>query len=250
VSEQVIVSRAEAVCEIRFNRPEKRNAITFAMYDAFTAALAAAQADAAVRVVLLSGEGAGFSAGNDLHDFLSGPNFTMEHPVMGFLKGLATSQKPLIAAVHGQTIGIGVTMLLHCDLVIAARTTQFSMPFVSLGLVPEAASSLLLPRLVGPQRAAELLLLGRSFDAVGAQQLGLVNRVVEETVLLAEARALAHSVARQPPVALAATRRLLRGDPAETLARIEEEARTFSALLKSEEFRAAVSAFLARAKAR
>lgn len=250
MSEQVIVSRAEAVCEIRFNRPEKRNAITFAMYDAFTAALAAAQADAAVRVVLLSGEGAGFSAGNDLHDFLSGPNFTMEHPVMGFLKGLATSQKPLIAAVHGQTIGIGVTMLLHCDLVIAARTTQFSMPFVSLGLVPEAASSLLLPRLVGPQRAAELLLLGKSFDAVDAQQLGLVNRVVEETVLLAEARALAHSVARQPPVALAATRRLLRGDPAETLARIEEEARTFSALLKSEEFRAAVSAFLARAKAR
>jgi enoyl-CoA hydratase/carnithine racemase len=250
MSELVLVSRADAVCEIRFNRPEKRNAITFAMYEAVKGALAAAQADASVRAVLLSGAGAGFCAGNDLHDFLSGPNFSMEHPVMGFLKGLATLGKPLIAAVHGQTIGIGVTMLLHCDLVIAARTTQFSMPFVSLGLVPEAASSLLLPRLIGPQRAAELLLLGKPFDATTAHELGLVNRVVEEGVWLEEARALARSVAQQPPVALEATRRLLRGDPAEILARMEEEARTFSVLLKSDEFRAAVSAFLARAKAR
>jgi enoyl-CoA hydratase/carnithine racemase len=250
MSELILVSRADAVCEIRFNRPEKRNAITFAMYEAVKGALAAAQADASVRAVLLSGAGAGFCAGNDLHDFLSGPNFSMEHPVMGFLKGLATLGKPLIAAVHGQTIGIGVTMLLHCDLVIAARTTQFSMPFVSLGLVPEAASSLLLPRLIGPQRAAELLLLGKPFDATTAHELGLVNRVVEEGVWLEEARALARSVAQQPPVALEATRRLLRGDPAEILARMEEEARTFSVLLKSDEFRAAVSAFLARAKAR
>jgi enoyl-CoA hydratase/carnithine racemase len=250
MSELVLVSRADAVCEIRFNRPEKRNAITFAMYEAVKGALAAAQADASVRAVLLSGEGAGFCAGNDLHDFLSGPNFSMEHPVMGFLKGLATLGKPLLAAVHGQTIGIGVTMLLHCDLVIAARTTQFSMPFVSLGLVPEAASSLLLPRLIGPQRAAELLLLGKPFDATTAHELGLVNRVVEESGLLEAARALARSVAQQPPVALEATRRLLRGDPGEILARMEEEARTFSVLLKSDEFRAAVSAFLTRAKAR
>jgi enoyl-CoA hydratase/carnithine racemase len=250
MSELVLVSRADAVCEIRFNRPEKRNAITFAMYEAVKGALAAAQADASVRAVLLSGEGAGFCAGNDLHDFLSGPNFSMEHPVMGFLKGLATLGKPLIAAVHGQTIGIGVTMLLHCDLVIAARTTQFSMPFVSLGLVPEAASSLLLPRLIGPQRAAELLLLGKPFDAATAHELGLVNRVVEESGLLEAARALARSVAQQPAVALEATRRLLRGDPAEILARMEEEARTFSVLLKSDEFRTAVSAFLTRAKAR
>jgi enoyl-CoA hydratase/carnithine racemase len=250
MSELVQVTHAAGLCEIRLNRPEKRNAITFAMYEALAAAFASAQADEAVQALLLSGAGPGFCAGNDLHDFLAGPNFSSAHPVMGFLKGLATLGKPLIAAVHGQTVGIGVTLLLHCDLVIAARTTQFSMPFVSLGLVPEAASSLLLPRLIGAQRAAELLLLGKPFDASAAHALGLVNRVVEETVLLSEARALAQGIARQPPLALAATRRLLRGDPTEIIARMEEEARIFGGQLKSDEFRNAVSAFLARAKAR
>jgi enoyl-CoA hydratase/carnithine racemase len=248
MSELVRVVSAAGVCEVRFNRPEKRNAITFAMYAAFRDALEAAQADPAVRVVLLSGEGPGFCAGNDLHDFLAGPDFTMDHPVMGFLKTLATLEKPLIAAVHGQTVGIGVTLLLHCDLIVAARSTQFSMPFVSLGLVPEAASSLLLPRQLGLQRAAELLLLGESFDAVRAERLGLINQVVEDEALLPRARALAQQLVRQPQAALAATRRLLRGDPAALLERIEAEARIFSAQLKSQEFRAAVSAFLARAK--
>src|SRR5579864_7669355 len=149
MSEQLLLSQADGVCELRFNRPEKRNAITFAMYEAFVRALHAAQADQAVQVVLLSGEGAGFSAGNDLQDFLAGPKFTPAHPVMELLRTLATFGKPLVAAVHGQTVGIGVTMLLHCDLVIAAHSTQLSMPFVRLGLVPEAGSSLLLPRAVG-----------------------------------------------------------------------------------------------------
>jgi len=250
MSEPVLSATAAGVCELRLNRPEKRNAITFAMYAALLQELTAAQADAAVQAVLLSGEGAGFCAGNDLHDFLNGPEFSPGHPVMGLLRTLATFPKPLLAAVHGQTVGIGVTMLLHCDLIVAARATQFSLPFVSLGLVPEAASSLLLPRLIGPQRAAELLLLGRPFDADTALRLGLVNRVVEEAALMEEARALAGALARQPPEALAATRRLLRGDQAATLARIDEEARIFGAQLKSAEFRTAVSAFLARAKAR
>ena len=165
-----------------------------------------------MRVVLLSGEGPGFCAGNDLHDFLAGPEFTMDHPVMGFLQTLATLEKPIIAAVHGQTVGIGVTLLLHCDLIVAARSTQFSMPFVSLGLVPEAASSLLLPRQLGLQRAAELLLLGEPFDAARAERLGLINRVVEDEALLESARALAQQLVRQPPAALAPTR-LLRRDP-------------------------------------
>jgi len=165
MSDQILVSRADGVCEVRFNRPEKRNAITFAMYEALYRGLREAQADAAVRVVLLAGEGAGFCAGNDLNDFLTGPPFSAEHPVMGFLHTLATFEKPLLAAIHGQTVGIGVTLLLHCDLVVAARSARLSMPFVALGLVPEAASSLLLPRLVGQQRAAELLLLGKPFDA-------------------------------------------------------------------------------------
>jgi enoyl-CoA hydratase/carnithine racemase len=248
MSELVRVASAAGVCEVRFNRPEKRNAITFAMYAAVRDALEAAQAEPAVRVVLLSGEGPGFCAGNDLHDFLAGPDFTMDHPVMGFLKTLATLEKPIIAAVHGQTVGIGVTLLLHCDLIVAAKSTQFSMPFVSLGLVPEAASSLLLPRQLGAQRAAQLLLLGEPFDAARAERLGLINQVVEDAALLEHARALAQQLVRQPPEALAATRRLLRGDPAPVLARIEAEARIFSAQLKSPEFRTAVSAFLARAK--
>jgi enoyl-CoA hydratase/carnithine racemase len=249
MSEQILVEQAEAVCELRFNRPEKRNALTFAMYDALVSLLRGAQADEAVRAVLLSGEGAGFSAGNDLNDFLHGPQFSADHPVMQLLRTLATFGKPLLAAVHGQTVGIGVTMLLHCDLVVAARSTRLSMPFVALGLVPEAASSLLLPRLIGQQRAAELLLLGKPFDAATAHALGLVNRVVDDAELLTEARSLARALAQQPPGALAATRSLLRGDPAQILARIEEEARIFGAQLASEEFRTRVRAFLSRGRA-
>lgn len=246
MSPQILVSSAAGVCEIRFNRPEKRNAITLAMYDAVCAALAQAQADATVRAVLLSGEGAGFSAGNDLNDFLGGLKFEGDHPVIRLLRALATFGKPLLAAVHGQAVGIGTTLLLHCDLVVAARGAVFSMPFVSLGLVPEAASSLLLPRLVGQQRAAELLLLGKPFDAASAHSMGLVNRVVEEADLLGEARALAQEISSQPLEALLAARRLLRGDPAQVLARIDEEAKIFAERLQSEEFRAAVHAIQTR----
>jgi len=248
MSEQLRVTAADGICEIRFNRPEKRNAITLAMYETFAHALRAAQEDAAVRAVLLSGEGASFCAGNDLQDFLNSPPLTDAHPAMQLLRLLPSFGKPLLAAVHGPTVGIGVTMLLHCDLVIAARTTQLSLPFVALGLVPEAGSSLLLPRLVGQQRAAEMLLLGRPFDAATAQQLGLVNRVVEEAGLLDEARTAARAIAQQPVASLLATRRLLRGDPAEILARIEEEARIFGAQLLSAEFRQGLRAFMMRSK--
>jgi enoyl-CoA hydratase/carnithine racemase len=249
MSEQVLVSRADGVCEIRLNRPEKRNAITLAMYEALCSALAQAQADTAVRAVLVSGEGAGFTAGNDLNDFLGGLKFDGDNPIIRLLRALATFGKPLLAAVHGQTVGIGTTLLLHCDLVVAARSTVFSMPFVALGLVPEAASSLLLPQLVGRQRAAELLLLGKPFDAATAHSLGLVNRVVEDADVLSEARALARSVAAQPVEALLAARRLLRGDPAQVLARIDAEAKIFAERLGSEEFRAAVRAVMSRGRA-
>ncbi|HYL03810.1 MAG TPA: enoyl-CoA hydratase-related protein [Steroidobacteraceae bacterium] len=245
---ELLEARADGVCELRFNRPAKRNAITFAMYQALGEALAAAQADAAVRVVLLAGEGPSFCAGNDLNDFVSGPEFDGTHPVMRLLRTLATFEKPLLAAVHGATVGIGVTMLLHCDLVVAARGTQLSLPFVALGLVPEAGSSLLLPRLVGRQRAAELLYLGAPFDAARALELGIVNRVVEDAALAAESRALAMALAGQPAESLRATKRLLRGDPAEVLARIEAEARIFGALLKSDEFRARVRAMLGKTR--
>jgi enoyl-CoA hydratase/carnithine racemase len=248
MSGQIESSRADGVCELRFNRPEKRNAITFAMYQALAAGLRAAAADEAVRVVLLSGAGASFSAGNDLNDFLTGPEFSGTHPVLDFLRALATFEKPLIAAVQGAVVGIGVTMLLHCDLIAAARGTQLTMPFVTLGLVPEAGSSLLLPQLVGQQRAAELLLLGQPLDAERAERLGLVNYVVDEDQLLAKARALAQRLAQQPAAALRATKRLLRGDPAALLARIEKEAEVFSARLKSDEFRAQVRSVLSKGR--
>lgn len=248
MSEQILKSCADAVCELRFNRPEKRNAITHQMYQTLAAHLHAALADQAVRVVLLAGAGASFSAGNDLNDFVSGPEFSSAHPVMDVLRTLATFDKPLVAAVHGATVGIGVTILLHCDLVVAARDAQLTMPFVALGLVPEAGSSLLLPRLTGQQRAAQLLLLGEPLDAAGAERLGLVNRVVEADRVLDEARSLALRLAQQPAEALRATKRLLRGDPAELLARIEAEAQVFAARLKSAEFRAQVRALLSKGR--
>jgi enoyl-CoA hydratase/carnithine racemase len=248
MSEEILKSCAEGVCELRFDRPEKRNAITQRMYQALAAGLHAAAADEAVRAVLLSGAGASFCAGNDLNDFVSGPPFSSAHPVMDVLRTLATFEKPLIAAVHGPTVGIGVTMLLHCDLVVAAQGTQLIMPFVALGLVPEAGSSLLLPRLLGQPRAAELLLLGEPLAAAAAERLGLVNRVVEPDKLLDEARALAQRLVRQPAEALRATRRLLRGDTAELCARIEAEAQVFGARLKSAEFLAQVRALLGKGR--
>jgi enoyl-CoA hydratase/carnithine racemase len=249
MSDQIVVSRTDGVCEVQLNRPEKRNALTLAMYGAIIDALNEARADDSVRVVLISGAGASFTAGNDLNDFISQADFTESNNAIRFLGALRSFRKVLIAAVHGQTVGIGVTMLLHCDLVVAARSAQMSMPFVKLGLVPEAGSSLLLPRMVGHHRAAELLLLGRPFDAAEALSMGLVNRVTEEMGLMDEARKLARAVAQQPPGALLATKRLLRSETGSVAARIEEELEAFRAQLGSEEFKAAVQAFFAKSRA-
>jgi enoyl-CoA hydratase/carnithine racemase len=168
MTDHVLISRADGICELRLNRPDKRNAITLAMYEALWDALVRAEADESVRVILFSGAGASFTAGNDLMDFMSQPQQTDDTSTLKFLRLLPKLHKVMVAAVHGSTVGIGVTMLLHCDLVVAARSTRLSMPFVKLGLVPEAGSSLLLPRLVGHQRAAELLLLGTPIDAATA----------------------------------------------------------------------------------
>jgi enoyl-CoA hydratase/carnithine racemase len=247
MSDQILVSRADGVCEIRLNRPEKRNALTLAMYGAIVDALNEARADDSVRVVLISGAGASFTAGNDLNDFISQGDFAEDNNAVRFLEALRNFRKVLVAAVHGQTVGIGVTLLLHCDLVLAARNAQMSMPFVKLGLVPEAGSSLLLPRLIGHQRAAELLMLGRPFDAAEGHSLGLVNRVIDDELLMEEARKLARGVAQQPPGALLATKRLLRSDTGLS-ARIQEELEAFRAQLGSEEFKAAVQAFFAKSR--
>ena len=248
MSEQVLVAVADGVCELCLNRPDKRNAITLAMYDALTEGIVAAEKNDSVRVILISGAGASFTAGNDLKDFMSGPPLSAEHSTARFIRLLPNIGKAVIAAVHGATVGIGATMLLHCDLVVAARSTRLSMPFVRLGLIPEAASSLLLPRRVGYARAAELLLLGSSIDAATALSLGLVNRVTDDERLMEEARTMARDLAGQPPEALRAARRLLRGESADISARIEAELRLFEQRLGSEEFRAAAQAFFAKGR--
>ena len=246
MSEHVEMTRRDAVCELLLNRPDKRNALTLAMYGALAQALAHAERDPSVRVVLLSGAGACFTAGNDLKDFLAGPSFDdPQHPTVRFVHALPLFSKPLVCAVHGPTVGIGETMLLHCDLVLAAeRSTRLILPFVQLGLVPEAASSLLLPRLVGPQRAAELLLLGEPLDARTAHAYGLVNRVVDDESLMEEARAVAGALAERPPEALRRTKRLLRLNAGgEIRERMNAEVAEFTACLAGEEFASAARAF-------
>jgi enoyl-CoA hydratase/carnithine racemase len=248
MTEHVLVSQTDGVCELRLNRPEKRNALTRAMYDTLWEAIVRAEADEAVRVILLSGAGASFTAGNDLGDFLSGPAAGEEESgAPRFVRLLPRIRKILIAAVQGSTVGIGVTLLLHCDLVLAGRSARLSMPFVKLGLVPEAASSLLLPNLIGHQRAAELLLLGTPVDAANALNMGLVNRVVEDDVLHEEARAWAATVAAQPAGALRATKQLLRSETGVT-SRIEEELRAFQERLGSVEFKSAAQAFFNKSR--
>jgi enoyl-CoA hydratase/carnithine racemase len=248
MSDHVVVSKADGVYEVQLNRPEKRNAITLAMYGALIEALNEARADDSVRVVLVSGAGASFTAGNDLNDFIGQTDFSDSNNAIRLLRLLPSFRKVLVAAVHGQTVGIGVTMLLHCDLVVAARSTQLLMPFVKLGLVPEAASSLLLPRLVGHHRAAELLLLGKPLDAEAALGMGLVNRVVDDQSFLEEARKMARAVAQQPPGAVLATKRLLRSETGSINGRIEEELELFRQQLGSEEFKAAAQAFFAKSR--
>jgi enoyl-CoA hydratase/carnithine racemase len=238
-SPQVIADVSDGVCEVRLNRPDKRNAITLEMYRALTGAVHAANVDDSVRVILFSGEGASFTAGNDLNDFLNGPPIGEDHDAARFIRTLPAIRKVTMAAVQGSTVGIGVTLLLHCDLVVAARGARLSMPFVKLGLVPEAASSLLLPQLIGYHRAAEMLLLGAPIDAARAFEIGIVNRVVDDEALTSEARALARTVAQQPEGALLATRRLMRSGSTSVLNRIEEELEAFRQQLGSAEFRAA-----------
>lgn len=252
-SEHVLVGRREHVCEVRLNRPEKRNALTSNMYEALIDAFTEAEKDDEIHAILLSGEGACFTAGNDLKDFLSVPEaIGSDHVISRFLSALSGASKILIAAVHGPTVGIGVTLLLHCDLVIAAaRSTRLITPFVQLGVVPEAASTLLLPQLVGHQRAAEMLFLGAPVDASTAREWGLVNRVVEDEKLTEEARALAAAAARQPPGAVRATKRLMRSaQSARVAALMQEELREFAARLRMPEFAAAAQAFFGKSSGR
>ena len=248
MSEQVRVEAAGGVLAITLARPERRNAMTRAMYAALADALEGAAAHGSLRLVTFRGLGQDFAAGNDLGDFLDGlPADLTDIPVWRMLRALVACPLPLVAAVHGNCVGIGTTMLLHCDLVIAARDARFSMPFVDLGLVPEAASSLLVPRLAGHRRAARYLMLGESFGADEALDFGLVSHVVEPGDLDGALARMVETLLAKPAEALRRTRQLLRhGEQAEVLARMELESVEFAERLKSSEAREAIAAFFAR----
>jgi len=237
------------VMTITFNRLDKKNSITSTMYSAMADAVAQAAADASVRVVLFQGHESIFSAGNDIGDFLNQPPSTQESPVFRFLRGIATFEKPLLAAVAGPAVGIGTTMLFHCDLVYAGDNAAFSMPFVNLGLCPEAGSSLLAPRMFGYHRAAEALLMGEPFFAEAAQEVGLVNRVVPPTEVNGYAQAQARKLAAKPLSSLIATKRLMKGgDQQAVLQKMDEEGQSFGRMLREPAAREAFGAFMEKRK--
>jgi enoyl-CoA hydratase/carnithine racemase len=245
----ILIERADGVLTITLNRPDKKNAITAAMYQEMADAFFEAEKDASVRVVLLRANGGSFSAGNDLEDFMKAPSMDRDAPVLQFLRRISSAPKPLVAAVAGAAVGVGTTMLLHCDLVYAASTAKFSMPFVQLGLCPEAASSLLLPRIAGYQRAAEKLLLGEAFDAIEAMNMGFVNRIVDAGEVDALALAQAKKLAALPASSLRMSKSLLKGADARAIAeRIDEEAGHFGKMLTAPEAREAFQAFFEKRK--
>jgi enoyl-CoA hydratase/carnithine racemase len=248
MSEHVRVERNGGVLAITLARPDRRNAITVAMYAALADAIEGAAGNDAVRVITVSGEGQDFAAGNDLADFLeAAPRLDEEIPVWRLLRALATCEIPLVAAVHGNCVGIGTTMLLHCDLVIADETARFSMPFVDLGLVPEAASSLLFPRLAGRRRAARYLLLSEAFGADEAETIGLVSHRAAAGTLDDKLREVVAALLAKPPEALRQTQRLLRhGARDEILERMKLESSLFADRLASAEVKQAIAAFFAK----
>jgi enoyl-CoA hydratase/carnithine racemase len=236
------------VMTITFNRLDKKNSITSTMYAAMADAVAQAGADPSVRVVVFQGHESIFSAGNDIGDFLNQPPTTQDSPVFRFLRGIATFEKPLLAAVAGPAVGIGTTMLFHCDLVYAGDNAAFSMPFVNLGLCPEAASSLLAPRMFGYHRAAEALLMGEPFFAEAAQEVGLVNRVVPPTEVNGYAQAQARKLAAKPLSSLIATKRLMKGDTQAVLQKMDEEGQSFGRMLREPAAKEAFGAFMEKRK--
>lgn len=253
MTEHVLVERRGPHLRLVLNRPERRNAITVAMYAALADAITAAQDDAELRVITLEGEGVDFTGGNDLADFMKAmpQDGETDIPVWRLLRALATNTLPLIAAVHGNAVGIGTTMLFHCDLVVAEEGTRFKMPFTELGLVPEAASSLILPALAGRQLAAKYLLLGEPFGVEEAERFGLVTHRAEKGSLNERLEAVVAALLSRPPEALRLTQRLLRGTSQdEVLERMTWENGHFSERLTSDEVRNAITAFFTARSAR
>ena len=247
--QDILIHTDAGITTITLNRVEKKNSFTQSMYATCADALDAARDDAAVRVVVFQGDATVFSAGNDIGDFLGAPPKTQDAPVFRFLRALAAFPKPIIAAVCGPAVGIGTTMLFHCDLVYAGDNAAFSMPFVNLGLCPEAASSLLAPRMFGYHRAAEALLMGDPFFAEAAQEVGLINRVVPPTEVNGYAQAQARKLAAKPLSSLIETKRLMKGGyQQEVLQKMDEEGKSFGRMLREPAAKEAFGAFMEKRK--
>ena len=248
MAENVIVAVENRILTIRIDRPDKKNALTRAMYIGMNDAIRQAEQDANVRVILLTGGDDCFTAGNDIADFASAK--PGEPPVaIEYLRTLAEAKKPVVAAVGGVAIGIGTTMLLHCDLVYASDNARFQLPFVNLGLCPEAGSSSILPLLVGHHRAAELIMFGEAFDADAARDFGLVNQVLAAPELMATATQRAQQLAEKPPTALKTAKMLLKSGAHDAIQQaMARETQQFAALLQGPEAKEAMMAFLQRRK--
>jgi enoyl-CoA hydratase/carnithine racemase len=246
MTELITVTDEGPVRTIRMNRPEKKNALTMAMYDAMAEAIETAPTGN-IRCLLIGGAPTVFCAGNDIGDFLQAAmGGGLGAPILRFLHTLARCELPLVAAVQGNAVGVGTTMLMHCDHIVAGSEAKFSTPFVSLGLVPEAASSLIAPRLLGQARAFSMLVMGKPLTAGEAKDAGLINTVVAPDAVEAEAMKAAQYIASLPPQAVLASRRLMRGTVAEIDARIDVEADEFKRRLQSAEAQAAFTAFMTR----
>ncbi|MBP6007178.1 MAG: enoyl-CoA hydratase [Rhodoferax sp.] len=245
MTNDILIDTTGGVTTLTINRVGKKNSLTADMYSQLAQALTDAQSDAAVRVVVVQGHETIFSAGNDIADFLKSPPTSLDAPVFHFLRAISTFAKPIVAAVCGPVVGIGTTLLLHCDLVYAGDNAAFSMPFVNLGVCPEAASSLLAPQRMGYGRAAEALLLGEPFMAEAALEMGLVSRIVPPSEVNALAQRQAQKLAAKPLSSLLATKRLMKQVQAPLVAQtIAEEAALFGRMLGEPAAREAFTAFM------
>ncbi len=244
----ITITRHGTVLQLEFARPEKKNALIGAMYDTLRHALHEADASTDINVIVISGAGGTFTAGNDIGDFLGHRGDMAANPASRFIKALAAGQTPIIAAVQGQAIGIGTTLLLHCDMVFAAPDATFKMPFTDLGLVPEAGASLIVPARFGIAKATEWLMLGNTFGAEEAFESGLVNAIVPHEDLITHALGMAQRLAAKPRSALRATRALMRPNQAALQSHIDLELQTFAAALASPEAKAAFMAFMTKKK--
>lgn len=244
MSEHIKATTEDGVTTLTIARADKKNALTVDMYVAMVETVRAFNEDDGARVLHLRGEGGSFTAGNDLMDFMNTPPAGKDSPVIQFLISLTECEKPIVVEVSGAAIGIGVTMLLHCDLVYADETATFRMPFVDLGLVPEGASSLLLPRMMGFQKAGELFYLSKKFGVGEAEQVGLVTAIIEQDDLAAHCKSVVAQLAKKAPAAVRKTKDLLRRHTRADVARVlEEEGELFMEQLQSAEAREAFTAF-------